>query len=597
MTFCNARVHLRVAASVIVSACVVTGAWDVTVAAGPQSPPPAPLASAAAVHRAVLDRYCVTCHNARAENRGPDARRDGPRAGAGTTPRCGRRSSGSCAPARCRRRARRGPTRPRRRRSSAWLETTIDRGQRGAAESGTPGAASAQSRRIPERHPRSARARRRRRGAAAAPTIRATASTTSPTCSASRRCCSSATWARPRRSARWRSAIRRMPPTDDDVSRALRSDADAPHRRPAARHPRRHARFARRSRSTASTSSSRSSGAPTSASSAASRIRTRSRSRSTAQRVHLVTVGTPEDFATSLMGPQNAVTIIEERMQVRVPIKAGPRTIGVAFVEKTGSDVADAAAAVPVDARPGRLRGRAAARGRDDQRSLRGRPVRATRRAAAASSAAGPRRVERRARVEGAVARRATTPPARRRFSRRSRAARTVAPSATPTCGRCSPSTRRAARRGTSTPASSSRVERMLADPQFVFRVERDPPTLAPGAAFRVSDLELASRLSFFLWSSIPDEPAAGAGQPRASCSDPAVLEQQVRRMLRDPRAEALVSNFAGQWLYLRNLKNVVPEQGPVSRLRRQPAPGVSARNRDCSSRASCARTAACSIC
>ena len=70
MTFCNAQVHLRVAASVIVSACVVTGAWDVTVAAGPQSPPPAPLASAAAVHRATLDRYCVTCHNARAKTAG-----------------------------------------------------------------------------------------------------------------------------------------------------------------------------------------------------------------------------------------------------------------------------------------------------------------------------------------------------------------------------------------------------------------------------------------------------------------------------------------------------------------------------------------------
>ena len=168
---------------------------------------------------------------------------------------------------------------------------------------GRPASASAQPRRVPERHPRSARARRRCRVAAAAPTIRATASTTSRTCWASRRRCSSATWARPRRSARWRSAIRRIAADRRDLSRALRPDADAPHRRPAARHARRHARSARRSRSTASTSSSRSSGAPTSDSSAGSRIRTRSRSRVDGERVHLVTVGTPEDFATSLMGP------------------------------------------------------------------------------------------------------------------------------------------------------------------------------------------------------------------------------------------------------------------------------------------------------
>ena len=101
-------------------------------------------------------------------------------------------------------------------------------------------------------------------------------------------------------------------------------------------------------------------------------------------------------------------------------------------------------------------------------------------------------------------------------------------------------------------------LERILADPQFVFRAERDGGDAAPGTFFRVSDLELASRLSFFLWSSIPDEPLLTLAS-RGRLHDPAALEQQVRRMLRDPRANALVSNFAGQWLYLRNLKNVSP--------------------------------------
>jgi hypothetical protein len=102
-------------------------------------------------------------------------------------------------------------------------------------------------------------------------------------------------------------------------------------------------------------------------------------------------------------------------------------------------------------------------------------------------------------------------------------------------------------------------VARVLVDPQFLFRLEREPAGLAPGAAYRLSDLDLASRLSFFLWSSIPDDELrekAARGELRA----PAELERQVRRMLADPRADALVNNFAGQWLYLRELKNARPD-------------------------------------
>ena len=102
-----------------------------------------------------------------------------------------------------------------------------------------------------------------------------------------------------------------------------------------------------------------------------------------------------------------------------------------------------------------------------------------------------------------------------------------------------------------------SGVARILASPSFLYRIERDPAGLRAGAAHAVSDVELASRLSFFLWSSIPDETLlnlATTGRLR----EPGVLAAQVRRMIADERADALVSNFAGQWLQLRNLESKV---------------------------------------
>jgi hypothetical protein len=102
-------------------------------------------------------------------------------------------------------------------------------------------------------------------------------------------------------------------------------------------------------------------------------------------------------------------------------------------------------------------------------------------------------------------------------------------------------------------------LRRILVSPQFIFRFERDNSAAAPGATYRVSDVELASRLSFFLWSSIPDDELLNVAE-RGALSNPAELERQVRRMLDDPRSQALVTNFAGQWLYLRNLDAIVPD-------------------------------------
>ena len=103
-------------------------------------------------------------------------------------------------------------------------------------------------------------------------------------------------------------------------------------------------------------------------------------------------------------------------------------------------------------------------------------------------------------------------------------------------------------------------VRRLLVSPDFLFRVESDPPGFASGATYPVSDLELASRLSFFLWSSVPDDELLDAAA-KGTLRKPGVLEQQVRRMLGDPRAEALSANFAGQWLQLRTVEGASPNE------------------------------------
>jgi hypothetical protein len=99
----------------------------------------------------------------------------------------------------------------------------------------------------------------------------------------------------------------------------------------------------------------------------------------------------------------------------------------------------------------------------------------------------------------------------------------------------------------------------ILTSPDFLFRVERDPANARAGQPYRISDLELASRLSFFLWSSIPDDELLNLAT-QGKLHEPAVQEQQVRRMMADTRAKSLVTDFAGQWLYLRNLAAAVPD-------------------------------------
>ena len=107
-------------------------------------------------------------------------------------------------------------------------------------------------------------------------------------------------------------------------------------------------------------------------------------------------------------------------------------------------------------------------------------------------------------------------------------------------------------------------LRRLLVSPEFLIRIETDPADIAPATPYAVTDLELASRLSFFLWSSIPDDELLALAE-RGLLSQPAELERQVRRLLADPRSKALTTNFAGQWLQLRNLATVVRPGEPYA--------------------------------
>jgi len=107
-------------------------------------------------------------------------------------------------------------------------------------------------------------------------------------------------------------------------------------------------------------------------------------------------------------------------------------------------------------------------------------------------------------------------------------------------------------------PAIQAALERILVDPEFLFRLERDPSAAAAGATYRVSDYDLASRLSFFLWSSAPDDELLDLAS-RGQLKSPAVIEAQVRRMFADPRSKALVDNFFSQWLSLRSIRGSSP--------------------------------------
>jgi mono/diheme cytochrome c family protein len=264
------------------------------------------------------------------------------------------------------------------------------------------------------------------------------------------------------------------------------------------------------------------------------------------QRVHLASFGGDRDVSASSDNPTTTGDEIDNRFTVRVPLKAGPRRIAVAFIEKTHgyntrrlqSYIRSSADTIDFSGFP-----------HIDQFLMTG-PFNAT--------AAGD------------------TPSRRAIFTCRPVNAADEAPCARRILARLA---RRAYRGDFGDPDLNVLLEffaagrertgsfeggidmalrRMLASPKFLVRVEPDPDGVAPGAVYRLSDLALASRLSFFLWSSIPDDELLDVAS-KGDLKSPAVLDAQVRRMLADPKARALAENFAGQWLYLRNLRNKQP--------------------------------------
>ena len=265
------------------------------------------------------------------------------------------------------------------------------------------------------------------------------------------------------------------------------------------------------------------------------------------ERIFLRPVGGPEDLA-SMRNPTDGSAAINARFRIRIPVKAGPHKVVATFLQKRGLGTA-------------RLEG--FVRSSVDTFEATGRPH------LEAITILGPYR------PTGA----GETPSRKRIFTCRPAAvSHETADEAR--CARqiLEPLARRAYRRPVSDADMRPLLDffargrakrdfesgiqfalrRMLASPDFVFRAETSPDNIKPGTLHPIDPIELASRLSFFLWSSIPDdELIAVAASGRLA--KPEVLEQQVRRMLADPRAERFVSNFAGQWLQLRNLRNARP--------------------------------------
>jgi hypothetical protein len=236
----------------------------------------------------------------------------------------------------------------------------------------------------------------------------------------------------------------------------------------------------------------------------------------------------------------------DAQLRVRIPVKAGPHEVGVAFLQRSLGE---------------NTRRLQPYRSSFDSYDATGMPQIRTLSITGPFSIAGP----------------GDTPSRRRIFICRPAKASEEEPCA----ARILASLSRRAYRGHDTPADEQRLldfyragrqeqdfdtgieralHRILASPKFLLRVEPPPADAVPGAVYRLNDLDVASRLSFFLWSSIPDDELlriASEGKLR----NPSVFEQQVRRMLADPRSDAIVQNFAGQWLQLRNLKNSVPSE------------------------------------
>jgi hypothetical protein len=265
------------------------------------------------------------------------------------------------------------------------------------------------------------------------------------------------------------------------------------------------------------------------------------------ERIVLARFGGPKDEQAGYDFPTSAGDAIEKRFQKRLPVKAGMHAVSVAFLKKSSATTLELLQ--PFD------------RERLDPITPVGIPELDKVTIEGPFNMTGPGSSESRRRIF-------TCRPAREADAQA--CARTILTSlarrayrgtvASTEIARLMSFYERARSKGGSFDAGiEDALTYLLVSPPFLFRTERDPERAAPGGIYRISDLELASRLAFFLWSTLPDEEllklaAQGRLQNRT------VLQQQVTRMLADDRARALGSNFAGQWLFLRNLKGTQPD-------------------------------------
>jgi hypothetical protein len=252
--------------------------------------------------------------------------------------------------------------------------------------------------------------------------------------------------------------------------------------------------------------------------------------------IHSVSIGGPEDLASLFEKPTDTGDAVDARLRVRVPVTAGPHTIAVAFVQNNQ-------AAEPVRLQP-------FLRSSVDNFDWAGYPHLRTLTATGPFDANGVANTPSRQRIF--VCRPAKpaeeTPCARRIVSTLIRRAYRQ-PAQAGDIARALRFYETARTQGDFDSGIQAAIERILASPKFLVRPEGSGP---------LSGIELASRLSFFLWSTVPDDQLLTLGE-RGLLKQPAVLNREMRRMLADTRSQALVSNFAGQWLQLRNLKNFQP--------------------------------------
>jgi cytochrome c5 len=266
-------------------------------------------------------------------------------------------------------------------------------------------------------------------------------------------------------------------------------------------------------------------------------------------RAKLVKIGGPEDQHLSETNSGASATDIDNRLTVRVPVKAGPRVVTATFLTAIESEAQDDNVLKPF------------IRSNYDVLDYRGEPVVDRMTIEGPANATGPGDTPSRRRIficrpansadELPCAKKIITTLARRTYRR------PVTDNDLETLMGFYQLGRNG--NGNFEMGIEAAIQRVLASPEFIFRFEPDPANVAPDKPYRISDLELASRLSFFLWSSIPDDDLINVAS-QGKLRDPAVLDQQIRRMLADKRSETLVTNFADQWLYLRNLKNIQPD-------------------------------------